>query len=54
MDFMVTHNDRLVVLSFMTSPYQNVSNNGNSVEEDSDKSRDYFDKTHLIESFAGL
>lgn len=55
LDFMVTHRDRLVILSFMTSPYQNTSNDS----EDDTKSyrtlfhegNDEFAHTNLIEKF---
>lgn len=60
---MVTHKDRLVVLSFMTSPYQNTSwpdkynghNNRNHIDDpfgDDDIDGDLiYEKTHLIEKF---
>lgn len=50
---MVTHRDRLVILSFMTSPYQNISNDD---QNDTKVDRPpYFEDdlshTHLIEKF---
>lgn len=49
LDFMVTHKDRLVVLSFMTSPYQNISDpDANRVHSNNDI---LYEKTHLIEKF---
>lgn len=52
---MVTHRDRLVILSFMTSPYQNISNDS---ENDTKSYRtlfhegnDEFAHTNLIEKF---
>lgn len=46
---MVTHKDRLVVLSFMTSPYQNISDaDSNKVHPNNDI---LYEKTHLIENF---
>lgn len=56
LDFMVTHRDRLVILSFMTtSPYQNTSND---LENDTKSYRtlfhegnDEFSHTNLIEKF---
>lgn len=62
---MVTHKDRLVVLSFMTSPYQNTSSpdkynghNRNHIDDpfgdDDNDSADgdlIYEKTHLIEKF---
>lgn len=46
---MVTHKDRLVILSFMTSPYQNISDSdSNTVHSNNDI---LYEKTHLIEKF---
>ncbi len=47
---MVTHKDRLVILSFMTSPYQNISDadTNNNVHPNNGI---LYEKTHLIEKF---
>lgn len=48
---MLTHRDRLVVLSFMTSPYQNTSQNEAGDFISSNNNDLLYEKTHLVEKF---
>lgn len=48
---MLTHRDRLVVLSFMTSPYQNTSQNESGDFMFSNNNDLLYEKTHLVEKF---
>lgn len=55
LDFMITHRDRLFILSFVTSPYQNISTaelpfNATLEHKFSQQPRPYYD-THLVERF---
>lgn len=50
LDFMVTHRDRLVILSFMASPYQNTSNSGGGAGGEDDQNDTKVDRTAYIEN----
>lgn len=47
---MVTHRDRLVILSFMASPYQNTSNSGGEAGGEDDQNDTKIDRTAYIEN----
>lgn len=60
LDFMVMHRDRLVILSFMASPYQNTSGSGGGSGDDQNDTKidrtayienNDLSHTHLIEKF---
>ncbi|XP_055607087.1 protein tincar [Uranotaenia lowii] len=55
LDFMVTHNDRLVVLSFMTSTYPNTTSKPSSSSDGRNRrpyQNGYFEQSDLVEKFS--